>query len=98
MQLYYHVKLPDHDFVVAENHKLSPSVYAGIIMKKYSEGNPDAVAHSGTTYVKILSGKHTSANAETHVTDINRLPESPAIENLMRARESFVLKIIDVLW
>ena len=28
MHLQYRIKLPDHDFVVAEKHKLIPSVYA----------------------------------------------------------------------
>ena len=30
MHLEYRIKLPDHDWMVAEKHKLVPSVYAGI--------------------------------------------------------------------
>lgn len=90
MHLDYRVKLPDHDFVVAEKHKLIPSVYAGIVIKKDGEGKPEAVTHSGPTYVAIRSGKHSSSNAETHATDIHRLSEIPAFENFMRTREGFV--------
>ncbi|GBP03281.1 Centromere-associated protein E [Eumeta japonica] len=37
MHLDYHINLQDHDFVVAEKHKLIPFVYAGIVIKKDSE-------------------------------------------------------------
>ena len=85
----YHVKLPDHDFIVAEKHKLIPSVYAGIVIKEDGEGKPDSVTHSGPTYVAIRSGKH-SSNVETHAIDIHKLSEVPAFQNFMRTRESFV--------
>ncbi|CAH1098802.1 unnamed protein product [Psylliodes chrysocephalus] len=45
--LDYRVKLPDHDFVVAEKHKLISSVYAGIVIKKDGEGKSEAMIHSG---------------------------------------------------
>lgn len=90
MHLDYHVKLPDHDFVVAEKHKLIPSVYAGIVIKKDGEGKPEAVTHSGPKYVEIRSGKHSSSNAETHATDIHRLSEMLAFEKFMRTREGSV--------
>ncbi|GBP00285.1 hypothetical protein EVAR_885_1 [Eumeta japonica] len=90
MHLDYRVKLPDHDFVVAEKHKLIPSVYAGIVVKKDGEGKPEAVSHSGSTYVAIRSGKHSSSNAETHATDIDKLSEISAFENFMKTREGFV--------
>ncbi|KAL0879428.1 hypothetical protein ABMA27_003179 [Loxostege sticticalis] len=76
MHLDYRVKLPDHDFVVAEKHKLIPSVYAGIVVKKDGEGKPEAVTHSGPTY--------------THATDIHKLTGISAFENLMKTREGFV--------
>ncbi|KAL4720554.1 hypothetical protein ACJJTC_002355 [Scirpophaga incertulas] len=90
MHLDYRVKLPDHDFVVAEKHKLIPSIYAGIVVKKDGEGKPEAVTHSGPTYVAIRSGKHSSSNAETHATDIHKLTEILAFENFMKTREGFV--------
>jgi len=33
MYMEYSVRLPDHDWVVAQRHKLIPSVYAGIVIK-----------------------------------------------------------------
>ncbi|CAH1105831.1 unnamed protein product [Psylliodes chrysocephalus] len=90
LHLDYRVKLPDHDFVVAEKHKFIPSVYAGIVIKKDGEGKPEAVTHSGPTYLAIRSGKHSSSNAETHATDIRRLSETPDFKNFMRTREGFV--------
>ncbi|GBP38729.1 hypothetical protein EVAR_22378_1 [Eumeta japonica] len=92
MHLDYRVKLPDHDFVVAEKHKLIPSVYASIVIKKNegNEGKPEAVTYSGPTYVAIRSGKHNYFNTETHATDIHRLSEMPAFEKFMRTHEGFV--------
>lgn len=65
MHLDYCVKLPDHDFVVTEKHKLIPSVYAGIVIQKDGKGKSDAIRHFGLTYVAIHRGKHSSSNAET---------------------------------
>ncbi|CAH1112153.1 unnamed protein product [Psylliodes chrysocephalus] len=84
MYFNYRVKLPDHEFMLAEKHKLIPSVYAGIVIKKDGEGKP------GPTYVAIRSGKHSSSNAETRATDIHILSETPAFKNFMRTGESCV--------
>lgn len=90
MHLDYRVQLPYHDFVVAEKHKLIPSVYAGILIKKDGEGSPEAVTYSEPTYVAIRSGKHSSSNAETHATDVHKLTELPTFENMIRTGECFV--------
>jgi hypothetical protein len=34
MHVEYRVTLPDHDWVIAGKHKLTPSVYAGIDIKE----------------------------------------------------------------
>jgi hypothetical protein len=47
MHLEYRVQLPDHDWVVAERHKLIPSVYAACIVK------PAQVSYSGPTGIFI---------------------------------------------
>lgn len=57
MHLEYKVTLPDHDWVIAERHKLIPSVYAGIIIKPNGLGQPEAVSYSGPTYIAIRSGQ-----------------------------------------
>lgn len=63
MHMEYKVKLVDHDWAVANRHKLIPSVYAEIIIKKNGFGAPEFVSHSGPTYVAIRSAKHDSSTA-----------------------------------
>lgn len=46
MHTEYAIRLLDHDWVVAERHKLIPSVYAGCEIKK-------EVTYSGPTFVAI---------------------------------------------
>jgi len=67
MKVDYMIKLPDHDFVVASRHKLIPSVYAALEIKK------DHVSYSGPTYIAIRSGKHDSSTAPRHAEDLDRL-------------------------
>ncbi|KAI9556025.1 hypothetical protein GHT06_018591 [Daphnia sinensis] len=62
MDVEYKVSLPDHDWVIAAQHKLIPSVYAGITIKKDGLGNPESVGYSGPTYIAIRSGKHSSSS------------------------------------
>ncbi|CAF4223568.1 unnamed protein product, partial [Rotaria sordida] len=63
MHLEYYIKLPDHDFVVAEKHKLIPSVYGALIFKSKQ------LSYSGSTYIGIRSGKHDHSTAFTHLAD-----------------------------
>lgn len=67
MHLQYRVQLPDHDWVVAERHKLTPSVYAGLDLSK------GTVSYSGPTYIAVRSGKHDSSTASTHAFDFEKL-------------------------
>lgn len=71
MNMEYEVKLPDHDFVVASGHKLTPSVIAGleVVAGKFDHG----VTYSGPTYIGIRSGKHDSSVAGTHAADLRHL-------------------------
>lgn len=57
MHLEYKVSLPDHDWVIAARHKLTPSVYCGIEIQKNGFGNPEAVGYTGPTYIAMRSGK-----------------------------------------
>lgn len=50
----YRVRLPDHDWVVAEKHKLIPSVYAGLQIKPKGYGRKEFVSYSGKTQFSIL--------------------------------------------
>ncbi|KAJ6642919.1 hypothetical protein Bhyg_07875, partial [Pseudolycoriella hygida] len=84
MHVEYKITLPDHDWVVAGKHKLIASVYAGIVIKPDGLGKPEAVGHSGPTFVAIRSGKHSSSNAFTHCFDIQKVIEMPEFESLSK--------------
>ena len=47
MHVEYRVSLPDHDWVVAAQHKLIPFVYGGIVVQPNGLGKPEAVSYSG---------------------------------------------------
>lgn len=55
MHLEYRVQLPDHDWVVAEKHKLIPLVYAFIEIDAEKAGDKKAVTYSGPIYISIRS-------------------------------------------
>ncbi len=76
MNLEYRIKLPDHDFVIASGHKLTPSVIAGLEVS-LSKLN-GAISHSGPTYIGIRSGKHDSAVASTHAADLQHIYDNIA--------------------
>lgn len=78
MHMEYRVLLPDHDWVVAERHKLIPSVYAGFCIKKDGFGKEKSIGYSGPTYIAIRSGKHSSSTANSHASDFERLFDIPA--------------------
>ncbi|CAH1113118.1 unnamed protein product [Psylliodes chrysocephalus] len=75
MHMEYRIKLPDHDWVIAERHKLIPSIYPGIKITSSMLGQPQAVGYFGPTYIAIRSGKHSSSTANTHAQDFETLLE-----------------------
>ena len=76
MHIDYKVRLPDHNFVVGERHKLIPSVYG--ICNVLPNGK---VSYSGNTFIRLRSGKHDSSTAYTHAYDLNKLFEDGSIPN-----------------
>ena len=52
MHMEYKVILPDHDYVVASQHKLIPSVI-GDMQVRENDFSGDAVTYSGPTYCAI---------------------------------------------
>lgn len=75
MHLDYKVSLPDHNFVVASKHKLTPSVYG--VCEITQKGD---ISYSGDTFVRIRSAKHDSSNAYTHAYDLRELFKCKNIE------------------
>lgn len=85
MHLEYKVSLPDHDWVVADRHKLIPSVYAGCVVGSKS------VTPNGPTYIAVRSGKHDSSTARTHLTDFFTLTD---LEGNFVCREMWLYEYI----
>ena len=69
----YEIRLPDHDFVVAPKHKLTPSVYAACEIKKGSNNSDHEISYSGPLHIAIRSGKHDSNIAYTHGRDFDHV-------------------------
>ena len=59
----YEIRLPEHDFVVATLHKLTPSVYAACEIMKYSSNSDFNISYSGPMHVVIRNSKHDSSTA-----------------------------------
>ncbi|GBP88239.1 GA-binding protein subunit beta-1 [Eumeta japonica] len=96
MHMEYRVRLPDYDWVVAEKHKLIPSVYAGIEINTDGMGRPEAVTYSGPTYVAIRSGKHSSSSARTrnHSIDLEHLMELTEFQSLAKTDYNGIKPVI----
>ncbi|CAG8694869.1 3126_t:CDS:2 [Dentiscutata erythropus] len=77
----YRVKLPDHDWVVAERHKLIPSVYAILDVKEDKYRQAEAVTYSGPIFIRIRSNKHNSSTVYSHSKDFNDLMNEKKLHN-----------------
>eukprot|EP01083_Nonionella_stella_P043785 118176_1 len=68
------VILPDHDYVVAEKHKLIPSVsgYREINGSFSLQKKSKVLKYCGPTYVAVRSGKHDTTDAFSHGIDMLR--------------------------
>ena len=91
MHLEYKVRLPDHDWVVGNRHKLIPSVYTAVLIKPDGMGREDAVSYAGPTFIGVRSGKHSSSTAATHAKDFKRMLELPDFDPFLKT-ESGKLK------
>jgi hypothetical protein len=85
MHVEYRVSLPDHDWVVAEQHKLIQSVHACIEIQPNGLGKPEAVGYSRRTYIARRSGKHCSSTAFAHGLDFERLLSVPEFEKIVKS-------------
>jgi hypothetical protein len=88
MHLEYRIQLPDHDWVIAERHKLIPSVYAACVIRA------DYVSYSGPTAIFIRSGKHDSSTASTHAADFEALKQRDAFQPVMCTAEGLMKPIV----
>lgn len=93
MHVDYRVMLPDHDWVVAERHKLIPSVYGIMKIKSKLMGKPEAVTYSGPTFIAVRSGKHCSSTAASHGRDLDCLISDETFFDVTRNSNSDVKPI-----
>jgi hypothetical protein len=84
MHVEYCTSLPDHDWVLAAQHKLIPSVYAGIVIGENGMGNCEAVTYSGPTFIAIRSGKHSSSTAHSHEFGFDTLLQLPEFGSMVK--------------
>lgn len=96
MHVEYKVRLSDHDFVVGPRHLLTPSVYAGIVIKPNAMGRREAVTYSGPTYIAIRSGKHSSSTATTHAKDLRKVFSLGDFEPLVKGLDGKVKPVLMV--
>ncbi|ESO03128.1 hypothetical protein HELRODRAFT_174018 [Helobdella robusta] len=87
MHMEYRVRLPDHDWVIGDRHKLIPSVYAGLVISENGYGAKEAVTYSGPTFISIRSGKHSSSNAMSHARDFERLMKLPEFDTITKTMD-----------
>ena len=66
MHIEYKVILPDHDYVVASQHKLIPSVI-GDIQVRENDFSGDIVTYSGPKYCAIRTAKYSGSTASHHL-------------------------------
>ena len=59
MNVKYQLQLPDHDFVIATKHKLTPTVIGLREIKDTPIPDRKAVGYSGPTFIQVTSLKHT---------------------------------------
>lgn len=89
MHLDYKIRLPDHDWVIAPQCKLIPSVYAGINIKDGKIGDPNTVTYSGPTYIAIRSAKHSSSTASSHAFDFRKILRLDCFKDLIYGTINF---------
>ncbi|CAG8717623.1 18158_t:CDS:2, partial [Cetraspora pellucida] len=75
------VELPDHDWVVAERHKLILLVYAILDVQEGRYEHADAVTYLGPTFIRVHSDKHDSSTAYSHGKDFDDLMNERKLHN-----------------
>ena len=73
MSVKYKVQLPDHDFVIATKHKLTPTVIGLREIQDTPLADRKAVKYSGPTLIQVKSLKHTPSNASVQIEALDEL-------------------------
>ena len=78
MSLKYKVQLPDHDFVIARKHKLTPMVIGLPEIQDTTVADRTALKYSGPIVIQVKSLKHTPSNASIQI---------EALDSMLRSEE-----------
>ena len=84
MYVDYEMRLPDHDFVKATKHKLTPSVYSACEICTTSLKVALEISYSSPTYIAIPSGKHNSSTAYWHGRDFDHVLKLEEFQNIVK--------------
>ena len=84
MHVNYEIRLPNHDFVKATKHKLTPSVYAACKIRSTSSKTAPEISYSWPTYIAIRSGKHDSCTAYSHGRDFDYALELEEFQSVVK--------------
>ena len=87
MHVEYKLKFLDHDFAVAKQYKMVPSVI-GDMHVKAKTCSLDAVKYSGPTYIGFRTAKTHGSSAYNHLIDMKRIRELPEFERNFREEKS----------
>ena len=84
MHVDYKICLPDHDFVKATNHKLTPSVYSACEIRTTSFKVAPEISYLGPTYIAIRSGKHDSSTGYSHGRDFDHVLKLEEFQSIFK--------------
>ena len=73
MHMEYKVILPNHDYAMASQYNLIPSVIRDMQVRE-NDFSGDAATYSGPTYCAIRSATHFGSSAYHHLQDMKRIP------------------------
>ena len=96
MSMEHQLTLPDHDYVVADKHKLIPSVTGYRTIEDHQDfiHSRQGVRYSGPTYVAVRSGKHDTSVAWSHGIDILRTFELETFRSTLYHKDKLKSVII----
>ena len=84
MHIDYEIRLPDHDFVKATKHILTPSVYSACEIRTTSSKVAPEISYLGPTYIAIRSGKHDSSTAYSHGRDFDHVVKLEEFQSIVK--------------
>ena len=82
MSVKHRVQLPDHDFVIATKHKLTPTVIGLCEIKDTPLADRKAVKYASPTLIKVKSVKHKPSNAAVQIEALDEMLKTEKLSKL----------------